>query len=256
MSISPDDIRKMKGSRPIAMLTCYDYSMARAMDSAGIPLLLVGDSLGNVILGFDRTRNVTMQDMLRHTAAVARAVENAMVVADLPSGSYESKQQAIENSQKLLDVGAAAVKPEGKPEIAAEICKAGIDVMGHLGLLPQTAEKLGVKGKDTAEAKQIMGDAIALEKAGCFSLVLECVPEQLGKEITAAIGIPTIGIGAGRHCDGQVLVSYDMLGLFQGFQPRFVKRYANLSEEIENACRKFKEEVEKGVFPGEQHCSK
>jgi 3-methyl-2-oxobutanoate hydroxymethyltransferase len=246
-------VREMKGKRRIAMLTCYDYSMAVAMDAAAVPLLLVGDSLGNVILGFGGTREVRMRDMVRHTAAVARGAKSALVVADMPFGSYESSGKAVRNAGRLLAAGAGAVKIEGRPHVAGKLCGAGICVMGHAGLLPQTAKRLGVSGRGRDEAR-VMRDAIALEKAGCFALVLECIPEQLGRKITQAVGIPTIGIGAGRYCDGQVLVSYDMLGLFSGFHPRFVRKYAALSGIIKRACSRFREDVEKGVFPEKKHC--
>ena len=210
---TPEDIVAMKGKEKITMLTCYDYSFASLMDGM-VDILLVGDSLGNVILGYDTTQKVTMEDMFRHTAAVSRGAKNTLIVGDLPYQSYETKEDAAKNGRLLLKAGAHAVKPENKPEIAAALVREGIPVMGHIGLLPQTAEKYTVQGRDEKAAQQLIKDAKALENAGAFSLVIESVPSALAREITEMVSIPTIGIGAGPSCDGQVVVSYDLLGIF------------------------------------------
>lgn len=242
----------MKGKEKISVLTCYDYSFASLMDGK-VDILLIGDSLGNVVLGYDRTRHVTMADMLRHTAAVSRGASHTLIAADLPYGSYETAKEALKNSHALLKAGAHAVKPEHKPEIAAFLVKEGVPVMGHIGLLPQTATKYGVQGKDEAAAKQLVKDAKALERAGVFSLVLESIPSSLAREITHGVSVPTIGIGAGPDCDGQVLVSYDMLGLFTKFKPKFVRRYAQLDREIVRAVEQYTQDVKKGAFPTKEY---
>ncbi len=247
MKKSVPGIIAMKGKEKIAMLTCYDYSFAKAMD--GVDILLVGDSLGNVVLGYNRTKEVTMQDMLRHVEAVARGVKSSLLIGDLPFGSYENEKDALHNSKLLMQAGADAVKPEGKVEIVNFLTKNNIPVMAHLGLLPQTAEKLGIVGKAGEEAKKILDEAKKMEQAGAFALVLECIPSALAKEITEAIKIPTIGIGAGKDVDGQVLVSYDMLGLFPDFEPKFAKKYLNLKEDIKKAVEEFSGEVKRGLFP-------
>jgi len=240
----------LKGKKKIAMLTCYDFQTAKLLEQAGIDLILVGDSLGMVVLGFKDTKPVTMADMVRHTAAVAKAVEKTPVVGDLPANSYNSAEDALKNAKLLLEAGANAVKFEGcKPKIVSVLVKEKIPVMGHLGLLPQTAEKYCVHGKEKDEAEKIFRDSMALDKAGVFAIVLECVPLQLAKRITENTTALTIGIGAGPHCNGQVLVINDLLGMNQEFKPKFVKRYANLSEEITKAVSDFKNEVLNGKFP-------
>ena len=250
-----DDIRRMKQQDKISVLTCYDYSFARALDGK-VDLLLVGDSLGNVVLGYPRTQHVTMSDMLRHVGAVARGVVKTAIVGDLPFGSYDTPEQAVANAWQLHQAGADAVKPEGRPEIVAAIVAQGIPVMAHLGLLPQTAEKMGVVGKVTSEAERLLTEAKKMEDAGAFAVVLECVPAALAERVTQAITIPTIGIGAGNACDGQVLVLYDLLGLFGEFQPKFVRRYLNLREQIGNAVAQYSDDVKRGRFPTEQESFK
>ena len=250
---SVDALLALKGKERIVMLTAYDSTFATLIDQAGVDIILVGDSLGMVMLGYDGTREVTMADMLRSTAAVARGTERAHIVADLSYGSDLTPGDAVANARKLIKAGAHSVKTEGKPEIVKAIAAAGIEVMGHSGLLPQTAERFKVQGKDAVEAKRIMDEAIAIERAGAFSLVLECVPVSLAKEITERISIPTIGIGAGPHCDGQVLVMHDLLGLYDKISPRFVKRYARLSAEVREAVAGFAKEVRAGKFPQDEH---
>ena len=242
------DIRNTKAKEKISVLTCYDYSFAKALDN-NVDIILVGDSLGNVVLGFDKTKKVTMDDMCRHVSAVKRGAPNTLVIGDLPFGSYDNAGDAIKNARILLDAGANAVKPEGKSEIIKALVADGIDVMGHVGLLPQSAERMCIVGKEIEEADRIIEEAKAIEEAGAFSLVIESVPEELGKEITDAIEIPTIGIGAGNSCDGQVLVLYDMLGIFPDFEPKFVKKYANLKEDIKKAVKEYTEEVKERKFP-------
>ncbi|MDN5348455.1 MAG: 3-methyl-2-oxobutanoate hydroxymethyltransferase [Clostridia bacterium] len=254
---------KMRGEK-IAMVTAYDYPTALLADRAGMDMLLVGDSLAMVVLGYEGTVPVTMEEMLHHTKAVMRARPAAFVVADLPFLSYQvGREEAIRNAGRFLKEGGAdAVKLEGggaMVPIVRAVVEAGIPVMGHLGLTPQTASLLGgfrVQGKGAEAAERIMADAKALEEAGAFSLVLECVPSALAAEITAQLKIPVIGIGAGPHCDGQVLVFHDLVGLFDRFLPKFVKRYANLSEEIVAALSQYCQEVRTGVFPGEEHSFK
>jgi 3-methyl-2-oxobutanoate hydroxymethyltransferase len=259
------DIRKMKEQgEKISMLTAYDYPMACILDECDIDIILVGDSLGNVILGYDSTLPVTMNDMVRHTQAVARGVQKAMIVADMPFMSYQtSVDNALANAGRLLKEGhAQAVKLEGGREHADIVYKmtyAGIPVMAHLGLTPQSVNQLGgykVQGKNEDAAKNIMRDAKILEEAGAFSLVLECVPEALAKEITAALSMPTIGIGAGVHCDGQVLVINDMLGISGRAVPKFVKKYAELNQEMKKAVKSYISEVKTGAFPDERYSFK
>ena len=259
------DIRKMKVSgEKIAMLTAYDYSMASILDESDIDILLVGDSLGNVVLGYDSTLPVTMEDMLHHTKAVSRAVKNAMIVADMPFLSYQvSLESALTNAGRFLkEADAQAVKLEGGREFAEIVHKmtyAGIPVMAHLGLTPQSVHQLGgykVQGKKEDAAEIMMQDAKILEEAGAFSVVLECVPEKLAADITRSLSIPTIGIGAGVHCDGQVLVVNDMLGMYDRMTPKFVKKYANLSLDIKNAVKTYISEVKQSKFPDNEHSFK
>ncbi len=260
--VTTQTVRQMKrDGKKITMLTAYDYSMAAFLDQVGVDILLVGDSLGMVVLGYETTLPVTMDEMLHHTRAVARGVKRAMVVGDMPFMSYQvSAEQALENAGRFLkEADAHAVKLEGGSEIGdtvRKIVESGIPVMGHLGLTPQSIHQLGgygVQGKEDETAKKMIEDARVLQDAGIFSLVLECVPVALAKEITEAVSVPTIGIGAGIHCDGQVLVTHDLLGIFEKFVPKFVKRYAELNRPIKKAVSEFIEEVRKGKFPGPEH---
>lgn len=259
------DIKKIKmQGEKITMLTAYDFGMASILDECDIDILLVGDSLGNVVLGYDTTLPVTMEDMLHHTKAVARGSRKAMIVADMPFLSYQvSPEMAMANAGRFLkEADAQAVKLEGGREnasIVQKMTRAGIPVMAHLGLTPQSVHQLGgykVQGKKEDAAERIMQDAVILEEAGAFSLVLECVPEKLAAEITGALSIPTIGIGAGVHCDGQVLVINDMLGMNDRMTPKFVKKYANLSHEIRNAVRHYIQDVKTSSFPDAEHSFK
>lgn len=255
------DIRNRKNDVPIAELTAYDYPWAKVADSAGIDVVLVGDSLGMVVLGYPDTVSVTMEEMIHHTKAVVRGVERALVITDMPFGSYNSSiPAAINNATRILKEGRAdAVKVEGGVSMAATVAaivNAGIPVQGHIGLTPQTATSLGgfkVQGKSAQAAKQLLDDAKALEDAGCFSIVLEAIPAPLAERITQAISIPTIGIGAGPNCDGQVLVIHDLVGLYDRFTPKFVKQYAKINEPILAALRQYKAEVENRSFPTEAH---
>ena len=255
------DIRNRKNGTPLSVLTAYDYPWAKMVDAAGIDIALVGDSLGMVVLGHPDTVSVTMDEMIHHTKAVVRGIERALVVTDMPFGSYNSSiPAAIKNATRILKEGRAdAVKLEGgvaMAETAAAIVRAGIPVQGHIGLTPQTATSLGgfkVQGKSAQAGRQLIEDAIALEDAGCFSIVLEAIPAPLAEHITARIAIPTIGIGAGPGCDGQVLVIHDLVGLYDRFTPKFVKQYARLSDSIAAALGQYKAEVESRAFPGEAH---
>ncbi len=255
------DIRNRKNDVPIAELTAYDYPWAKVADSAGIDVVLVGDSLGMVVLGYPDTVSVTMEEMIHHTKAVVRGVERALVITDMPFGSYNSSiPAAINNATRILKEGRAdAVKVEGGVSMAATVAaivNAGIPVQGHIGLTPQTATSLGgfkVQGKSAQAAKQLLDDAKALEDAGCFSIVLEAIPAPLAERITQTISIPTIGIGAGPNCDGQVLVIHDLVGLYDRFTPKFVKQYAKINEPILEALRQYKAEVENRSFPTEAH---
>lgn len=249
-----EQLRRLKGVRKVVMLTAYDYQMAKILDMAGLDMILVGDSLGMVVLGYEGTRQVTMADMIRHTEAVARGAESAIIVGDMPIGTYGIVGDALKNAQRFFDAGADAVKIEGnKPEIVEALISSGVPVMGHLGLLPQTAEEFKVRGKRREEADRIYADALELDGLGVFSIVLECVPIKLSKRITDAVGCLTIGIGAGATCDGQVLIVNDLLGMDEGFNPKHVKRYANLSEAIREAVLRFMEEVKNGEFPDDAH---
>ncbi len=251
------DIRESKGKQRLAMVTAYDFSSAMFADAAGVDMLLVGDSLGMVMLGQKDTLAVTVDNMVHHCKAVAAAEPRALIVCDMPFLSYEdSVPSALRNAARLMaEGGARAVKVEGAMHILPQIqafVAAGIPVMGHLGLTPQRMASLGgfkVQGKSATAAKIILDEALALEAAGCFSLVLECVPAQLATLISQRLHIPTIGIGAGAGCDGQVLVYHDMLGLNPRYVPKFVKKYANLGEEITCALSAYVEEVQKGIFP-------
>ncbi len=258
--ISVPEIRSVRASgRRIVMLTAYDYPTARILDAAGIDILLVGDSLGNNVLGYDSTIPVTMREMLHHARAVSRAARRALVVGDMPYLSYQTgRRDAITNAGRFLkEGGVAAVKIEGgrkRAGLVRALLDAEIPVMGHIGLLPQSVHIMGgyrVQGRRIDEARALVDDAVALEQAGVFCLVLEGVPESVGREVRKAIGIPTIGIGAGRDCDGQVLVFHDLVGLTQGALPRFARRYADLTAEIATAARRFIQDVQDGSFPSE-----
>jgi 3-methyl-2-oxobutanoate hydroxymethyltransferase len=243
------------------MLTAYDASFAGLIDAAGIDMVLVGDSLGMVLLGYNTTIPVTMAEMLHHCRAVSRGVKRAVLVGDMPFMSYQvSESEAITNAGRFLkEAGCDAVKLEGGTEMCDRvkaIVRAGIPVMGHIGLTPQTASQLGgykVQGKDAESARRLQQSARDLEAAGAFSIVLECIPAQLSEAITKLVSIPTIGIGAGKHCDGQVLVTHDMVGMFEKFIPSFVKQYVNLAPQIKEAVAAYHSEVKNGTFPAEEH---
>ncbi len=265
MKNTTTSIMQMKNSgHKISMLTAYDYTTARLLDEAGVNTILVGDSLGNVILGYEDTISVTVEDMIHHSAAVARGAKNALVVTDLPFMSYQtSVYDAVVNAGRLMKEGrAGAVKLEGGKEVCPQIkaiVSAGIPVVAHLGLTPQSINTFGgfkVQGKTEAAAKKLIEDAKAVEEAGAFLLVLECVPAKLAKLVTDSINIPTIGIGAGAGCDGQVLVIYDMLGMFSDFKPKFVKHFANAGDMIREAVKTYIAEIDDGTFPAEEHCYK
>ena len=252
------DLLEMKGQgEKITMLTAYDYPTARILDYCGVEVLLIGDSVGNAMMGLENTLPVTVDEIIYHTRAVVRAREHALVVADMPFMSYQvSIEQAKQEAGRLIkEGGAEAVKIEGgeSVEMVIEaICGIDIPVMGHIGLTPQSIHRMGgyrVQGRDEGQREKLLADAIAVERAGAFSIVLEAVPLTLAQEITATLRIPTIGIGAGMHCDGQVLVIHDLLGLSGGFRPKFVKQYANLETEIARAVKTFLAEVKKGKFP-------
>lgn len=254
---APDLARMKERGERIVMLTAYDATMARLFDRAGIDLLLVGDSLGHVILGMDSTIPVTVDAVIHHTAAVTRGATRALVVADMPFLTYQvSPEQALRNAARLFqDGGAAAVKLEGgRPVVdtVRRLTEAGLPVMGHVGLTPQHVHRLGGmrrQARSDEAAKELLLDALALEDAGAFAIVLEAIPDEVAEAVTARLRIPTIGIGAGPHCDGQVLVSYDLLGLFDSFVPPFVKQYAQVGESILNAATDFASDVRKGVYP-------
>ena len=251
---------KQKGEK-LTMLTAYDYSTAKLIDESGVNSILVGDSLGNVILGYEDTISVTMEDMIHHGAAVARGAKNALVVVDMPFMSYQtSVYDAVVNAGRLMKEGrAGAVKLEGGEEVCPQIkaiTAAGIPVVAHLGLTPQSIHAFGghkVQGKTESAAKKILEDAKAVELAGAFALVLECVPAKLAELVTKNISIPTIGIGAGNVCDGQVLVYQDMLGMFSDFTPKFVKKFANVGEVMTKEFQEYIKAVGDGTFPGKEH---
>lgn len=247
-------IRQKKGKDKIVMLTAYDYQMARILDETSVDLILVGDSLGMVFQGAEDTKKVTMEDMVYHTKAVARGVQNTPVIGDMPIHSYDTVETAQENAKRFLEAGANGVKIEGnRLEIVKTLLDSDIPVMGHVGLLPQTAESYKVRGKSVQEAEQIFQDALDVDRIGVFSIVLECIPESLALRITENVKAPTIGIGAGKACDGQVLVINDMLGFYEGFSPKYLKRYANLRDTVKNAVIRFSEEVRAGEYPDEKH---
>ena len=251
---------KQKGEK-LSMLTAYDYTTASLVDSAGINAILVGDSLGMVMLGYEDTLSVTMEDMIHHSKAVARGAKNTLVVTDMPFMSYQtSVYDAVINAGRLMKEGrAGAVKLEGGAEFAepiSAIVKASIPVMGHIGLTPQSVNAFGgfkVQGKTNEAAQKLIDDAKALEKAGVFAIVVECVPAELGKAITEAVNVPVIGIGAGKYCDGQVLVYQDMLAMYDKMKPKFVKAYANIGEQMIEAFKAYDSEVKSGAFPTDEH---
>ncbi len=252
--------KKKYSQEKITMLTAYDYQMAKLIDQVGIDVILVGDSLGMVVLGHENTLKVCLDDMIHHTKAVNRGCENALVVTDLPFMSYKTGDlsKTVESAGRIVkEAGAEAVKVEGGSELVAEIeaiINTGVPVMGHLGLTPQSVNKFGgfrVQAKEEKEAKKLIEDAKALEDAGVFAIVLECVPAELAKEVSGILQIPTIGIGAGQGCDGQVLVNQDLLGISSDFTPKFVRKYENLAEKITTAVKKFKSDVEAGTFPND-----
>lgn len=256
------DVRaKKEKGEPITMLTAYDYPIGLLADRAGIDMLLVGDSVGMVVMGLSTTVSVTMEDMIHHCKAVVRGALNPLVVGDMPFMSYQvSIEQAVVNAGRLMKEGGVdAVKLEGGVDVApvvAAIVRAGIPVEGHIGLTPQSVSKLGgfrVQGKSVDSALQIVRDAEAIEAAGAFSLCLEAVPDRLAEIITERLRIPTIGIGAGPNCDGQVLVTHDMIGLFERFTPKFVKKYANVYESIKQAMEAYRDDVAAGTFPASDH---
>lgn len=251
---------KAKGEK-ITMLTAYDYTTAKLLDTAGVDCMLVGDSLGMVMLGYDSTLKVTVEDMIHHTKAVARGAKRALVIADMPYLSYHiSMEETIRNAGRLIQEGdAQGVKLEGGEEIIDKIkglIKAQIPVLGHLGLTPQSVNIMGgykVQGKTDEQAKKLIADAKLLEEAGVFGIVLECVPKQLAEYISKSIKIPTIGIGAGNECDGQVLVIQDMLGMYTDLAPKFVKRYENIGETMQAGVKEYIKEVKTGEFPEDKH---
>jgi 3-methyl-2-oxobutanoate hydroxymethyltransferase len=253
-------IRAMKGKSRIGMLTAYDYPSARIADSAGADILLVGDSLGMVVLGYPDTLSVTVEDMLHHTRAVVRGTKMALVVGDMPYLSYHvSIEESVRNAGRFIQAGAHAVKVEGakasRIRTIEAILDAEIPVMGHIGLTPQSVNALGgfkLQGKNADDARRLLDEAVALEHAGCFSIVLECVPTELSAMITDHVSIPTIGIGAGPSCDGQVLVYHDVLGMYDGHTPKFVRRYANAAQDLQKALEGYLEDVREGRFPDEE----
>jgi len=254
-------VQAKEKNEKLSMLTAYDYSTAKLMDGAGINAILVGDSLGMVCLGYENTLSVTMEDMIHHTAAVSRGCENTLIVADMPFMSYQtSVYDAVVNAGRLIKEGHAhAVKLEGGKEFAPHIkaiVEASIPVMGHIGLTPQSINAFGgfkVQGKSLEVAQKLIDDAIALQEAGAFAIVIECVPSKLAEVITNKLSIPTIGIGAGADCDGQVLVYQDMIAMYSDFTPKFVKKYANVGEIMKEAFENYKEEVSKGIFPAKEN---
>ncbi|MDD4586939.1 MAG: 3-methyl-2-oxobutanoate hydroxymethyltransferase [Heliobacteriaceae bacterium] len=255
-------LKAMKAQgRKFSMVTAYDYLLASLVDQSDVEMILVGDSLGMVMLGYDGTVPVTMEDMIHHCRPVAKGAPNTFIVGDMPFGSYNiSRKDAIHNANRLMKEGYVdAVKLEGGKTVApivAAVVEAGIPVVAHIGLTPQTASQLGgfkVQGKTDEAAQQLVEDALALEAAGAFAIVIECVPVAAGRAITAAVSVPTIGIGAGWDCDGQVLVFHDMVGMFDRFVPKFVKQYANIGPTIKEALNTYAREVADGTFPGPEH---
>ena len=254
----PEFQRHKRDKKKLIVVTAYDALFTRILEQAGIEAILVGDSLGVVVQGRANTLSVTMEDMLYHTKLVAGATQRALVIGDMPFMSYQaSREEALRNAGQFLQIGAHAVKLEGGAVVADQVAamtSIGIPVMGHLGMTPQSVHRYGgykVQGKESDHARSLLNDAKALEAAGAFGIVLEAIPAELAKTITEQVSIPTIGIGAGPHCDGQVLVVYDLLGLFDDFVPKFVKPYAHLKTDAIQALRRYKEEVEQGKFPSD-----
>jgi 3-methyl-2-oxobutanoate hydroxymethyltransferase len=253
-------LQKKQAGEKIVMLTAYDYPLAALLDESGVDIVLVGDSLANVVLGLEQTKEVGMTEMLHHAKAANRGVKRAMLVGDMPYSSYKTPASAVTNAKRFIkEAGCGAVKIEwfkGCEKVATAIAKVKIPVMGHVGLTPQRADELGgfkVQGKEAAAAAKIIEQAKILEKAGCFAVVLECIPSEVAAVITKSLKIPTIGIGAGVECDGQVLVTYDMLGIFTKFHPKFVKQYADLGAEIKKAVSQFYSDVKTSKFPDAEH---
>lgn len=253
-------LEKKKKKEKITALTAYDYSFATLLDEAGVDIVLVGDSLGMVVLGYSTTLPVSMEDMIRHTRAVSKGVSTSLIVADMPFLSFQTgEEKGVENAGRLLQNGAEAVKLEGGSSVEPLVRKLvnfGIPVMGHLGLTPQAIHAFGgykIQGKSEEAAKLLLKEAKLLESAGCFSIVLECVPKNLAEEITESLQIPTIGIGAGEKCDGQILVLYDCLGLTPDFNPKFAKKFADLRELSLKGVRQYIQEVKSGEFPDDAH---
>ena len=262
--ITLKDLQKKKASgRQIVALTAYDYSLAKALDAGGVDLILVGDSLGMVVLGYETTLSVSMEEMLHNCKAVARGTQYAFLVGDMPFLSYQvDVHEAVRNAGRFLsEAGMNSVKLEGGVQIASTakaIVRAGIPVMGHIGLMPQSVHKIGgygVQGNTASKARSLLDDALALEEAGCFAIVLESVPTRVARLIAERLSIPVVGIGAGPGCDGQILVTYDLLGLFDSFTPKFVKQYANLREVITKAIEQYICDVRDAKFPGQEHSS-
>jgi 3-methyl-2-oxobutanoate hydroxymethyltransferase len=259
--ITTNTLQKMKSTgEKISMITAYDFSFAKIFDAAGIDVILVGDSASNVMAGHETTLPVTLDQMIYHASSVIRGVERSLVVVDLPFGSYQgNSKEALASAVRIMkETGAHAVKLEGGEEIVESIKRilaAGIPVMGHLGLTPQSIYKFGtytVRAKEEAEANKLRSDARVLQESGCFALVLEKIPAQLAKEVSESLAIPTIGIGAGRHCDGQVLVMHDLLGINTEFKPRFLRQYLNMHEQVTNAVKHYIKDVKDRDFPNEQ----
>lgn len=248
-----EKIKALKGKRKITALTCYDYVTAKILSEVGLDILLVGDSLGMVILGYENTHFVTLDDIIKHTSAVMRGASGILVVADMPIGTCDTALDAVKNCRRVVaETSVRAVKIEGNPDVVKAVSEAGISVMGHTGLKPQQVSSFKVQGKSSDCAKELLDEALALEKAGCFSVVLECIPSSLGQEITEKLKIPTIGIGAGKDCDGQILVLHDAVGLFDDFKPKFVRRFGNLKKEMLNSVFQFKNAVLDEKFPSEK----
>ncbi|MDD4012978.1 MAG: 3-methyl-2-oxobutanoate hydroxymethyltransferase [Candidatus Omnitrophica bacterium] len=262
MKFTVQDLKhKKENGKKITMLTASDFPMALLIDKAGIDAVLVGDSLGMTTLGYEATTMVSMDEMIHHAKAVRRGVERALLVGDMPYLSFQTSDiDAVSNAKRFVDeAGCDAVKLEGGEDMSARvkaIVSSGIPVIGHVGLTPQTADKLGgykVQGKDDASASKVAADAAAVSAAGACAVVLECVPRELARRITGELPVPTIGIGAGPHCDGQVLVTHDIIGYFDRFKPRFVKQYADIGKEISQAVEAYRTEVEEGIFPDAKH---
>ncbi len=250
-------IIEKKGREKIVMVTAYDYQTAKILDECNIDLILVGDSLGMVFQGHKDTKSVRLEHMIYHTECVARGVKNTPVLSDMPVNTHNTVDEAIRNAEKLIEAGAAGVLIEGyKPHIVREVVSVGIPVISHLGILPQTEDIIKVKGKTPEERKMLIDNALDMEEAGIFALALELVVEDVAREITNKLRVPTIGVGAGRYCDGQVLVINDLLGYDYDFSPKFLKRYADLRSVIKKAVIKFRDEVRRGLYPSEEYVYK